>query len=115
MAVTPLEKLALELRRGAIVLAVLSQLEEPQYGYSLQQHLANRGMEIEQGTLYPLLRRLAEQELLAEEWKLEDGRPRKYYRLTAAGTEALRELSSQWYQLSDVLDALLDGNARRPG
>ena len=103
-----IEKLTLELRRGVIVLACLSQLDEPSYGYELQQRLAARGMEIEQGTLYPLLRRLEEQGLLGEEWIVEGSRPRKYYRLTDAGTLARAELKEQWDEMSAVLDALLE-------
>ena len=103
-----IEKLALELRRGVIVLACLSQLDEPSYGYELQQRLAARGMEIEQGTLYPLLRRLEEQGLLGEEWIVEGSRPRKYYWLTDAGTRARAELKEQWDEMSAVLDALLE-------
>ena len=102
-----IEKLTLELRRGVIVLACLSQLDEPSYGYELQQRLAARGMEIEQGTLYPLLRRLEEQGLLGEEWIVESSRPRKYYRLTDAGKRARAELEEQWNAMSAVLDALL--------
>ena len=102
-----IEKLTLELRRGVIVLACLSQLDEPSYGYELQQRLAARGMEIEQGTLYPLLRRLEEQGLLAEEWIVESSRPRKYYRLTDAGKRARAELRDNWNEMSAVLDALL--------
>ena len=103
-----LDKLTQELRRGVIVLACLSQLDEPSYGYELQQRLAARGMEIEQGTLYPLLRRLEEQGLLGEEWIVEGSRPRKYYRLTDAGKTARDELEKQWNAMSAVLDALLD-------
>lgn len=102
-----IEKLTLELRRGVIVLACLSQLDEPSYGYELQQRLAARGMEIEQGTLYPLLRRLEEQGLLGEEWIVESSRPRKYYRLTEAGMQARARLKEQWDEMSAVLDALL--------
>lgn len=102
-----IDNLTLELRRGVIVLACLSQLDEPTYGYELQQRLAARGMEIEQGTLYPLLRRLEEQGLLGEEWVVEGSRPRKYYRLTEAGKQARAELEEQWNAMSAVLDALL--------
>src|SRR5215470_10280362 len=76
-------KLDLELRRGVLVLAVLSQLRTAQYGYSLRQALADKGMPIEEGTLYPLLRRLEDQELLASEWRIEEGPPRRYYKLNA--------------------------------
>jgi PadR family transcriptional regulator, regulatory protein PadR len=102
-----IEKLGLELRRGVVVLATLSQLDEPGYGYELQQRLAAAGMEIEQGTLYPLLRRLQEQGLLEEEWVVEGARPRKYYRLTDAGRHAREVLRDQWHDLTAVLSALL--------
>jgi DNA-binding PadR family transcriptional regulator len=80
------DKLEHELRRGVIVLAALSQLRGWQYGYSLRQALAARGMPIEEGTLYPLLRRLETQGLLESEWRIEDGPPRRYYRLSAEGS-----------------------------
>jgi DNA-binding PadR family transcriptional regulator len=97
-----------ELRRGALVLAVLSQLRTAQYGYSLRQALARQGMPIEEGTLYPLLRRLEEQELLASEWRIEDGPPRRYYKLNAAGTRALADLTANWRALVATLNGLLD-------
>lgn len=83
------ERLAIELRRGVISLAVLSALQNPTYGYSLQQALVDRGFEVEQGTLYPLLRRLDEQGLLESLWNVDESRPRKYYRLSEKGTAAL--------------------------
>jgi PadR family transcriptional regulator PadR len=103
------QKLALELRRGIVVLAALSQLDSARYGYSLLQQLAERGLGIEQGTLYPLLRRLDEQGLLESEWNVEGPRPRKYYRLSRAGAEVLQSLSEQWYALVEVMNGLLEG------
>src|SRR4029077_11250691 len=76
-------KLELELRRGVVVLATLSQLRTPRYGYELRQALAENGMPIEEGTLYPLLRRLEAQGLLKSEWKIEGASPRRYYLLNA--------------------------------
>ena len=84
-------KLELELRRGVVVLATLSQLGAPRYGYELRQALAEKGMPIEEGTLYPLLRRLETQGLLKSEWKIEDGPPRRYYALNADGRQAAEE------------------------
>ncbi len=100
----------LELRRGAIVLAVLSQLRQPQYGYSLRQALAHRGMPIEEGTLYPLLRRLDAQKLLSSEWRVEDGPPRRYYRLNAAGEALLDNLAATWDSLVATMAGLLHGD-----
>lgn len=105
-------KLEQELRRGVVVIAVLSQLRTPQYGYSLRQALAERGMAIEEGTLYPLLRRLEGQKLLASEWRIEDGPPRRYYTLNAAGTQLLKRLTTSWRGLVETMDDLL-GDRRR--
>lgn len=108
----PTAKLELELRRGALVLAVLSQLREVQYGYSLRQALALRGMPIEEGTLYPLLRRLEGQGLLASEWRIEDGPPRRYYGLNDAGEALLVELTATWNALVGTMAGLLEGNEK---
>jgi PadR family transcriptional regulator PadR len=101
------EKLVLELRRGVLVLATLSQLGEAKYGYSLMRQLSANGLEIEQGTLYPLLRRLEEQGLLASEWDVEGSRPRRYYQLSLAGAEVLESLTHEWIELIAVMDDLL--------
>ena len=103
----PTQNLIYELRRGTLVLTVLSQLDEKQYGYSLKQLLAERGLEIEQGTLYPLLRRLEKQGLLESEWSLEGSRPRRYYVLSGAGREAFQTLKQEWHALTQVLEGIL--------
>lgn len=108
----PLPKLELELRRGALVLAVLSQLRQVQYGYSLRQNLAERGMPIEEGTLYPLLRRLEKQGALASEWRIEDGPPRRYYHLNDAGEALLAELTVSWRALAATMTGLLERSAQ---
>ncbi len=102
------EKLTFELRRGTLVLAALSQLESARYGYSLAQRLADQGLDVEQGTLYPLLRRLDEQGLLQSEWDVAGTRPRKYYKLSSTGVEVLRTLSEQWDELVEVMAGLLE-------
>jgi PadR family transcriptional regulator PadR len=102
-----LGKLEQDLRKGVLVLAVLSQLRTRQYGYSLRQALAQHGMPIEEGTLYPLLRRLEGQGLLASEWLIEDGPPRRYYVLSAQGAGLYQDLSTAWGSLTAVMDRLL--------
>jgi DNA-binding PadR family transcriptional regulator len=103
-----LENLIGELRRGALALAVLSQLSKAEYGYSLKQQLAEKGMDIHEGTLYPLLRRLEAQGLLASEWRVvEETRPRRYYKLSAQGAQALQDLKQEWNQISKSLSGLL--------
>jgi DNA-binding PadR family transcriptional regulator len=101
------EKLTQELRRGILVLAALSQLDEARYGYALIDELSRRGLEIDQGTLYPLLRRLEDQGLLESEWNVEGSRPRRYYKISAAGEELLQELIDEWRSLVGVMEGLL--------
>ena len=100
-------KLELELRRGLVVLATLSQLRAQRYGYELRQALADRGMPIEEGTLYPLLRRLETQGVLTSEWKIEDGPPRRYYALNADGRRLLKRLIDSWQGMNDAMGRLL--------
>jgi DNA-binding PadR family transcriptional regulator len=101
------EKLVQELRRGVLVLATLSQLGEPKYGYSLINELAEQGLEIDQGTLYPLLRRLEADGLLHSQWNTEGPRPRRYYVISPAGASLLRSLSEEWRGLAAALTKLL--------
>lgn len=102
-----IDKLRLELRRGVVVLAVLSQVGDPQYGYSLVQRLAEQGLDVEEGTLYPLLRRLEQQGLLESEWEVGETRPRKYYKLSKQGYEVLDALTTDWFEMVDVMRNLL--------
>ena len=95
--------LVLELRRGTIVLSVLAQLGQPQYGYSLVSLLEERGLPVEPGTLYPLLRRLEKQGLLQSEWDTNEARPRKYYVLSEAGHAAYKQLCREWTSMVDSL------------
>jgi DNA-binding PadR family transcriptional regulator len=100
-------KVRLELRRGVVVLAVLSQMDTARYGYSLIQQLAEQGLDIEEGTLYPLLRRLEQQGLLESEWEVSETRPRKYYRISLLGREVLAALSAEWFATVEVMRAIL--------
>ena len=100
-------KVESELRRGAVVLATLSQLRTPRYGYELRQALAEKGMPIEEGTLYSLLRRLESQGLLKSEWRIEDGPPRRYYALNADGRKLLKKLAESWQDMNGTMTRLL--------
>lgn len=102
-------KMELELRRGVVVLAALSQLHTPRYGYELRQALMEKGMPIEEGTLYPLLRRLETQGLLKSEWKIAGGPPRRYYSLSADGRKTFKKLATSWRGMNDAMDRLLTG------
>ena len=101
------EQLRQELRRGTLILAVLAQLRVERYGYSLRQALASVGVEIDEGALYPMLRRLEGQGLLASEWREEDKRKKRFYRLSAEGEAVLARLADEWRSINDTLQPLL--------
>jgi PadR family transcriptional regulator, regulatory protein PadR len=102
--------LMLELRRGTLILSVLSQLHAPQYGYSLVQRLEENGITIDAGTLYPLLRRLEKQELLESNWEVTDARPRRYYCLSETGKAVYAQLCSHWDEMVNNMAKLLNSN-----
>lgn len=97
------EKLRMELRRGSLVLAVLVQLRSEHYGYTLRKALATHGLDIEESTLYPLLRRLETQGLLTSEWREEDKRNKRFYRLSDEGRPILDQLLSEWRAIDAAL------------
>lgn len=101
-----------ELRRGVIVLAVLSQLQEEQYGYSIMKLLSERGLDVDQGTLYPLLRRLESQGLLESRWRIEEARPRRYYVISPEGRRALPKLHEEWSKMVTTIEPLLFGDKK---
>jgi DNA-binding PadR family transcriptional regulator len=99
--------LSQELRRGVLPLAVLSLLKEKKYGYALIGDLAAAGIEIDQGTLYPMLRRLESQGLLESSWILEEARPRRYYQISEQGGRILEILSKEWKNLNLLMEKIL--------
>lgn len=101
------EQLRLELRRGCLIMAVLSQLKNEQYGYTLRQALAGLGLAIDEGTLYPLLRRLETQGLLVSEWREEDKRNKRFYRLSPDGKIILKQLLAEWTGINKSLNQIL--------
>lgn len=100
--------LILELRRGTIILIVLNQLEYPQYGYDLVQKLNKKGLAVDPGTLYPLLRRLEKQGLLNSNWDTSETRPRKYYSLSPLGKEVYLQLGEEWQAMTNIIDSLMN-------
>jgi len=100
-------KLRLELRRGALPLAVLAQLRREHYGYSLRKELNAKGLEIDEGTLYPLVRRLEKQGLLNSEWRFEEKRKKRHYRISTLGEEVLSSLEIEWRLLNESIDTIL--------
>lgn len=107
--VTPrFENMRMELRRGSLVLAALSALREEAYGYSLRRRLSEVGLEVDEGTLYPLVRRLESHGLLESRWeKPEGGRKRRYYLISEQGRELLAELKTEWADISRTIETLI--------
>jgi PadR family transcriptional regulator PadR len=103
------DSLRLELRRGCLVLAVLAQLRAEHYGYTLRKALAESGLEIEESTLYPLLRRLETQGLLTSEWREEDKRNKRFYRLSGEGERILELLLVEWKGINGSLSRIVEG------
>jgi len=109
------ENLRLELRRGCLTVAVLGQLREEHYGYTLRKAMSDRGLSIDEGTLYPLLRRLESQGLLVSEWREEDKRNKRFYRLSTYGAEILQRLIQEWQGLNLSLDRILQAQLAERG
>ena len=101
------ENLRLELRRGCLVVAVLAHLRSEHYGYTLRKALADHGLDIDEGTLYPLLRRLESQGLLTSEWREENKRNKRFYRLSAQGEMILAKLLEEWQSMNASLNRIL--------
>ena len=102
------EALRLELRRGCLVVAVLAQLKSEQYGYTLRKSLSDDGLIIDESTLYPLLRRLESQGLLLSEWREENKRNKRFYRLSNSGAEVLGQLLEEWRRINSSIDRMVD-------
>ncbi len=102
------DKLRLELRRGVLPLAVLAQLREEHYGYSLRKRLNAKGLDIDEGTLYPLIRRLEKQGLLNSEWRTDEKRKKRYYRISELGESVLGLLTGEWRSLNESISCILE-------
>ena len=102
------QNMLLELRRGVLSIAVLSQLSKEEYGCSLLKALSEKGMEIDQSTLYPLLRRLEAQGLLQSDWRIADeARPRRYYVISTQGKAVLSKLKREWSAMAGTMQQML--------
>lgn len=101
------ENLRIELRSGCVIVAVLAQLKVEHYGYTLRKALTDIGMEIEESTLYPLLRRLEGQGLLTSEWREENKRKKRFYRLSRLGAQILTDLLDEWSRINKALTRIL--------
>jgi PadR family transcriptional regulator PadR len=100
------DNLRLELRRGSLIVAVLAQLRGEQYGYTLRKALVESGLDIDESTLYPLLRRLESQGLLTSEWREENKRNKRFYHLSPDGELVLAQLLEEWHQINRSLERI---------
>jgi PadR family transcriptional regulator PadR len=103
-----LDNLRQELRRGSLVLAVLASLRGEYHGYALGKALRESGLEIDENTLYPLLRRLESQKLLDSQWRVEDKRNKRFYRISIEGDQILEQLLVDWRSLNTSIEMLLE-------
>lgn len=101
------QNLRLELRRGLLVVAVLAQLRREHYGYTLRKELSALGIEIDEGTLYPLLRRLESQGLLESEWREENNRQKRFYKLSREGRQTLKQLLIELEKINASLNRII--------
>ncbi|MBQ0058456.1 MAG: PadR family transcriptional regulator [Lachnospiraceae bacterium] len=103
----PEATLSMEMRRGTIVLCVLSLLDKPSYGYNLVNELGEQGLAVEANTLYPLLRRLSSRGLLEDSWDTSGAKPRKYYKITDKGRALRKKMQQEWLLLSDAVSRIV--------
>ena len=103
-----INKLTMELRRGILILTALASLQQEHYGYSLRKKLIDAGLDIDEGTLYPLLRRLEQQGLLNSQWREENGRKRRFYQTSLEGNTALQHMKQEWKSLNQTLNVLME-------
>jgi DNA-binding PadR family transcriptional regulator len=96
-----------ELRRGTLVLAALAVLRSEGHGVAVREALRAGGVDIDDGALYPMLRRLEEQDLLTSEWRLDGARRKRFYVLTALGAATYDELAVAWRHQTDGLQTLM--------
>ncbi len=101
------ENLRLELRRGSVIVAALAQLRSEHYGYALRKALEDQGLPVDEDTLYPLLRRLEAQGLLTSEWREEDRRRKRFYRISRQGQALLDRLLAEWRDINAALKRIL--------
>ncbi|MCF2135807.1 MAG: PadR family transcriptional regulator [Candidatus Thorarchaeota archaeon] len=101
-----------EIKRGAVTLAIMALLARSRaYGYELVKSLGEKApfLALEQGTVYPLLRRMEKRDLLNAEWDYDDpAKPKKYYTLTDDGRAALSEMCRIWSEMSEGMAAVIE-------
>ena len=98
-----------EMNRGFIQVLVLVCLEKQMYGYQMLRHFQEQGYQIEENTLYPLLRRLEKNNLIESKWNVSQDRPRKFYVISEQGKKVREKLLNIRHKQNEVIDKLLEG------
>ena len=110
------DKYESQMKKGAMDMLVLKLLErEEKYGYQIISELkekSNQRFILKEGTLYPILYRLEDDGYVESQWSEAEGKkvPRKYYRITAEGREALKEIESLWRDISCSVSMMMEGD-----
>jgi DNA-binding PadR family transcriptional regulator len=99
-----------EMKRGFLQLLVLIILEKEAYGYAMVRSFRDLGYEVEENTLYPLLRRLEKKGLVRGKWELSEERPRKFYGITTAGRVMRDGLLSIWKKQDEIIQHIIKEN-----
>ena len=99
-----------EMKRGFLQLLVLALLDQGTYGYAMVRAFRDLGYEVEENTLYPLLRRLEKRGLIQGKWDVSEERPRKFYTVTAAGRDMRGELLQIWARQNEIIKKILKEN-----
>lgn len=97
-----------EMNRGFIQVLVLVCLENQMYGYQMLRHFQEQGYQIEENTLYPLLRRLEKNKLIESKWDVGQDRPRKFYVVSEQGKKVREKLLNIRHKQNKVIDKLLE-------
>lgn len=106
------ENLEKEMNRGFLQLVILIVLETPMYGYMMMKDMEEKGVSIEESTLYPLMRRLESQGLLTSRWDTSENKARKYYQITEDGRIVRDKLADIVRRQSMLVEQLKGGDIR---
>ncbi len=97
-----------EMNRGFVQILVLALLENETYGYSMVRAIRDLGYEVEENTLYPMLRRLEKNGWVRSKWDVSEDRPRKFYAITDAGRGLRTELLAIWRKQNGILQRFME-------
>ncbi len=96
-----------EMNRGFLQILALALLEQEMYGYAMVRFLDERGYQVEENTLYPLLRRLEKNGWIRSKWDVSEERPRKFYVVTKEGRALRTELLGLWEKQNGILNMIM--------